>query len=553
MIRYTFLTAALLAAFLSRSQKLKKEDKILLTNLQTHIGYLANDKLEGRRTGTEGERLAALYISGLFQAAGLEPKGTDRYYQPFEVAEGRFINPTTRLIIDEKPLALDKDFFPLSFSSNSSVTAVASMSLQEPKTPWFYDLKELLENNRDNPHFDVADAVRKEAVKMSAKGATALIVYNTSTLKDNLAFDGKEAVEAAPIPVIYLQKDAAKKYLSDETASLEINLKTEISPKSRKGTNVVGFINNGAAHTVVLGAHFDHLGWGEDNNSMQRTGPKAIHNGADDNASGTAALIELARLLKASKFTNNNYLFIAFSGEELGLYGSKFFVEHPTVDLASVDYMINMDMVGRLSDSSHALTVGGYGTTPTWGQLYSLTGKKKLAADNLVYRFDSSGVGPSDHTSFYNKGIPVLFYFTGIHSDYHRPSDDSDRINYAGEAAVIKHIMSVIEKVNASKEKLAFTKTRDLQMGSSTKFSVTMGLMPDYTFSGAGLRVDAISEARPAQKAGLLAGDVITALGDNKVTSVETYMQALGKFKKGDQTSVTYIRNGKTATTTVQF
>ena len=161
-----------------------------------------------------------------------------------------------------------------------------------------------------------------------------------------------------------VSKAVAKKYFSENDATLEVKMKIDIGEKIRIGKNVIGYINNGAATTVVLGAHFDHLGYGEDGNSMLRTGEKLIHNGADDNASGTAALIELARLLKSSKAKNNNYLFIAFSGEELGLYGSKYFTEHPTIDLGSISYMINMDMIGRFNDSSKTITIGGYGTSP---------------------------------------------------------------------------------------------------------------------------------------------------------------------------------------------
>ena len=554
VVRSLFLSALLSAALMAPAQKkLKTEDKLLLANLQKHIHYLADDKLEGRRTGTEGERLAAAYISDAFKATGLQPGGTEGFYQPFEIGEGRQINPTTHLVIDENNLSLGKDFFPLSFSSNGSVAAMPSLSLQEAQTPWFLDLKETLEAAKHNPHFDVEAAVRKEAVRMHAKGATALFVYNTSALKDGLAFNGKEAVDILPIPVIYLQSDAAKKYLADETASLDIKLKTDIGPRVRKGLNVAGAINNGAAHTIVVGAHFDHLGWGEDNNSMHRIGPKAVHNGADDNASGVAALLELARLLKASKFTANNYLFVAFSGEELGLYGSKYFVEHPTTNLAKVNYMINLDMIGRLSDTSQTITVGGYGTSPAWSQLYALSGKKKLYAEGLNYRYDSSGTGPSDHTSFYNKGIPVLFYFTGLHGDYHRPSDDADRINYAGEVTIVKHILSLIEATNKASSRIVFTKTRETQLGTSARFTVTMGIMPDYTYSGAGVRVDGLSEGRPAQKGGLQTGDIITALGDHKTGSIESYMQALGKYKKGEKTTVSYIRNGAAAITTIEF
>ena len=281
---------------------------------------------------------------------------------------------------------------------------------------------------------------------------------------------------------------------------------------------------------------------------MYRGPEKMIHNGADDNASGTAALIELAKLLKVSKYKNNNYLFTAFSGEELGLFGSKYFTEHPTIDLSKVNYMINMDMVGRLNDSSKVLTVGGYGTSPTWGQLFTTISSDK----NIINRYDSSGSGPSDHTSFYRKDIPVLFFFTGLHSDYHRPSDDADKINYTGEYRVVKYIYRIIEETN-NKGKLAFTKTRETQSTTSARFSVTMGIMPDYAYSGNGVRADGISEGRPAQKAGLKAGDVIIQLGEYPVLSVENYMQVLGKFKKGDKTKVKVKRGNETIETEVQF
>ena len=323
-------------------------------------------------------------------------------------------------------------------------------------------------------------------------------------------------------------KDAAKKYFSDATATLKIKMNVDIGEKKRTGHNVVGYIDNGASTTVILGAHFDHLGYGEDGNSMLRTGEKLIHNGADDNASGTAALIELARILKTTKAKNNNYLFIAFSGEELGLYGSKYFTEHPTIDLATTNYMINMDMVGRLNDSTKTLAVGGYGTSPAWATVINAHDKKLPFA----IKIDSSGTGPSDHTSFYRKDIPVLFFFTGQHKDYHRPSDDAERINYDGELGVINYINTIITNLNKQTQKLAFTKTREAAV-SMTPFRVTLGIMPDYTFSGAGVRADGVTDGRPAAKAGLKAGDVIIQLGDNVISSVENYMQALNKFNKG--------------------
>ncbi|HVG12311.1 MAG TPA: M20/M25/M40 family metallo-hydrolase [Flavisolibacter sp.] len=536
----------------AHGQKLKKEDKLLAGNLQEHATFLSSDALEGRRTGSAGEQKAAEYISGVFQKLGLTPKGSQNYMQEFEIGEGKQVNPTTHLLINETELLLNKDFYPLTYSVSSSVAAMPSIALQETGMPWFVDLKELLEENKNNPHFDKAEAVRKKADQLASRGATALFFYNTSSLEDGLAFEARDASEPMRIPVVYITKSAATKYLADETASLDIKLKVDIGPKIRKGRNVVGFIDNGAATTVVLGAHYDHLGWGEDGNSLVR-GVKEVHNGADDNASGTAALLELARLLKSSKTKGSNFMFIAFSGEELGLFGSKYFVEHPTTDLKRVNYMINMDMVGRLNDSSKMLTVGGYGTSAAWGEAYAAKGKSALFSSGLKFRFDSSGTGPSDHTSFYRQGIPVLFYFTGLHSDYHKPSDDAAKLNISGEVNIVKHVLSLVETIDKKGVKLPFNTTREMQTATAARFSVSLGIMPDYTYSGAGVRADGVSENRPAQKAGIKTGDIITALGPNKVTSMESYMQALGKFKKGDKTIVTYQRGKDSHSTTVEF
>ncbi len=553
MVKRYILGAFLLVASAAQAQKLKKEDKQLMANLQQHVQYLADDRLEGRRTGTPGEKLAAEYISGEFRKIGLTPKGTNDFLQPFDVSEGRQINPSTHLRIDDNTLELNKDFIPLVYSPNISIEALPSLALQEPDMPWFYDLSEMLEENASNPHFDIEQALKNKAKDLKAKGATVMFVYNSSAKEDGIKFNPKDRSDATAIPIVYITRQAAKKYFSDESAMLDIKLKVDIGEKKRTGANVVGYIDNGAPTTVVLGAHFDHLGMGEDGNSMIRNVTGQIHNGADDNASGTAALIELARMLKASKLTNNNYLFIAFSGEELGLYGSKHFVEHPTVELGKVNYMINMDMVGRLNDSSNTITVGGYGTSPTWGALYGQTGKSKLYAGPIAFRFDSSGTGPSDHSSFYRKDIPVLFYFTGLHTDYHKPSDDFDKVNYTGQMHIVKHIYSLLESQAKNNSKLAFNKTREAQTTTSARFSVTLGIMPDYTFSGNGVRVDGVSKERPAERAGIKPGDVITSLGEHKVSSVEGYMQALSKFKKGDKTTVSYQRGNQTLSSEVEF
>ncbi|MFT3682258.1 MAG: M20/M25/M40 family metallo-hydrolase [Ferruginibacter sp.] len=524
---------------LVHAQKLKKADKAVIANLQTHITYLADDKLEGRRAGSAGEKLAYEYISSEFSKAGLSPKGENgSFLQPFEINEGKIIDPASYLVINDNHLEIDKDFFPLSFCPDKSLDATAALALQENGSPWFFDIKELVETNKNNPHYDLEGSIKKRVAKAASMGATAYIIYNSSNTNDALKFDGKEKPEHAVIPVLYVRKTAREKWFADETATLDIKLKVKISEKKRYGHNVIGYVDNNAGNTIVIGAHYDHLGYGEDNNALYTGKDKVIFNGADDNASGTAALIEAARFLKASRHRNNNYLFIAFSGEEIGLFGSKYFVEHPTIDLSNINYMLNMDMIGRLNDSTHKLVIGGYGTSPAWGAVINTTDK------NFSVKTDSSGVGPSDHTSFYRKGIPVLFFFTGLHADYHKPGDDAEKINYNGELQVLKYTYGIIEAIN-KKGKITFTKTREMQNNSTPSFTVTLGIMPDYSFTEKGVRVDAVSEGKLAQKAGIKTGDVLQQLGDHPFTDLQTYMQALSKFSKGDATKVKLKRGNE--------
>ena len=535
-----------------------KADTKTAGNLSSHIKYLADDKLEGRRTGTIGEELAMNYIINQFKEIGLTPKGTESYPQNFPVNDGKKMDDLAEFSINDNALEKGKDYFIFPFSPDQKIEAMPSIALQEVGMPWFFDLKNVLEENKSNPHFDMVEYIRTNYKGINDKGAVAMIFYNTSSIDDKLVFDAKDKSEKLAIPAIYVSKETAQKYFADKMATLKIKLRTSISEKTRIGHNVIGYIDNGAAITVILGAHYDHLGYGEDGNSMIRNfDTPTIHNGADDNASGTSALIELARKLKLSKATNNNYLFIAFSGEELGLFGSKYFTENPTIDLKTVNYMINMDMVGRLNDSSKVVTIGGYGTSPTWPTVinkdyFDSPVAVKNKVPSLMIKFDSSGTGPSDHTSFYRKDIPVLFYFTGLHTDYHKPSDDADKINYMGEQTIIQHIYQLIESLN-DKGKLAFLKTRETQSSTNTRFSVSMGIMPDYTFSGTGVKADGVTDGKPAQKAGIKAGDIIIGLGDNNIVSLENYMQALGKFKKGEKAKVKFKRGNEILEATVEF
>jgi hypothetical protein len=309
--------------------------------------------------------------------------------------------------------------------------------------------------------------------------------------------------------------------------------------------NVAAFLDNGAEYTIVVGAHYDHLGLGHDRNSLEANSEGKIHNGADDNASGTAGVIELARYFaKNGVKEQHNFLFLCFSGEELGLIGSKKFTENPTIDLSKVSFMVNMDMIGRLN-AEKRLMVGGVGTAPNFVPTIN------SVKSDLGVKLDSAGVGPSDHTSFYLKDIPVLFFFTGQHSDYHKPSDDVEKVNFSGEKQVLEFGIRVIESLD-KEPKLKFQQTKSKQE-DTPRFKVTLGIMPDYTYEGEGVHVDGVTDGKPAFVAGVQKGDVITALGDFQVKNMQDYMKALAAFKKGDTTMVKVKRANEEKTLPVTF
>jgi aminopeptidase YwaD len=526
-MKYILLALIFVSQTIS-AQKISKEDKKVVDNLKATINFLADDKLEGRRTGSAGEKLAYEFIQKEFKKAGLLTFTADKnYVQAFDVNEGKEIGNENYLVIDDIMHSLEKEDFPFAFSATAKDVDLKTIK----NSVEIIDLASILKENENNPHFDLKDKVYSLAKNAQVAGKKAVIFNNSSTIKDDLSFDGKDKLEKLQIPVIYLSKKLAEQL---GNLSYSTTLGVMVKEKKRTGHNVIGYINNNATNTIILGAHYDHLGYGEDHNSLYTGAAPMIHNGADDNASGTAALIEMGKWLKKSAYKKYNYLFLSFSGEELGLFGSKYFTEHAGLDLKTVNYMINMDMVGRLNDSTHGLTIGGYGTSPTWGQI--------IKKENSFFKLnlDSSGSGPSDHTSFYKKDIPVLFFFTGSHKDYHKPSDDADKINYNGELQIIKYIQNIIAQTDKM-NKLAFTKTREVNMGKSS-FKVSLGVMPDYTYSGSGVLVDGVSENRPAQKAGIKVGDVLMQLGEHKFTDVQSYMGALNKFNKGETTNVKLMR-----------
>ncbi len=393
---------------------------IVEKKIKEDVEFLADDKLEGRQTGTPGEEKAAEYISNRMRDIGLQPKGTDGFKQAFSF---------------------------------------------KPKT---------------DPHKEVE--------------------FTTN---------------------------------ADGTIT---------------GHNVIGFLDNQAEKTIVIGAHYDHLGYGGEG-SLYRGKDKAIHNGADDNASGVAVMLNLASRLKIKNDTakvkdQNNYMFLAFSGEEMGLLGSNYFSKNPTIDDKSINYMINMDMVGKLKADS-TLAVYGVGTSPLF--------KQTLNAHNDDFKLiiNESGVGPSDHTSFYLIDIPVLHFFTGQHEDYHKPTDDADKLNYEGMYKISDYIYAMIADLDDNGE-LAFRKTKN-ESDSTPRFKVGLGVVPDYLYDGKGMRIDGTREETPAFRAGIQKGDVVVKLGDSIVTDMMSYMRALSVFEEGDEAKITVQRKEVTIDTVVKF
>lgn len=338
-----------------------------------------------------------------------------------------------------------------------------------------------------------------------------------------------------------------KSYFQDFTYDLKLNPHEESSAVKINSRNVIGYLDNKASKTIIIGAHYDHLGLNEHHNSTLMNSYGQIHNGADDNASGVSAVLQLARMFSQNKTKEKaNYVFALFSGEEDGLMGSKKFAEEVKNHYPNVISMINLDMIGRLNKDKD-LTVGGVGTSPVFGEMIK---KYKPAGFNLA--IDSAGVGPSDHTSFYLKDIPVLFLFTGTHSDYHKPTDDTERVNFTGLRNITHYVFNLANGL-AEVENIPFTKTKISQSKAIPKYKVTLGIMPSYADSKDGLQIDGVTEKRPADLAGIRAGDVLIRIGKCEVKEVYSYMDCLSKINSGDELPVAVLRNGKEMTVNVKF
>jgi aminopeptidase YwaD len=527
--------------------KAGKTNKRQVAQLKKDITYLASDSLEGRRMGTPGEKLAYEFITERFKEMDIAPFFDGAYTQKFTVQEGKKIQESSLCEINNE--AIDQnDFAPLPFSGDGSIAELVMTATNEQGSALLVPLSKISKEKISNPHDTVMQILTAYVDNLIAGGAKGVIIYNDIDADHDYIYDGKLKSEKHFEQVcVFLKNEISKKMILPNLKNdwLDFNIEMFTEPNMRTGTNVAAYIDNGAENTIVIGAHYDHLGYGEDHNSLYTGVKPSIHNGADDNASGVGAMLALANQIGKQGSNKNNYIFIAFSGEELGLYGSKKFIEMNEPKLKNINYMINIDMLGRYNNEKKSITIGGVGTSPTWIPMIEKTDKF------FTVKYDSAGVGPSDHTSFYLKNIPVLFFFTGLHLDYHKPSDDAEKINFEGESDLIDYIASIVKKLN-KEPKLSFTKTKEPKM-EGTRFKVTLGIMPDYTYSGDGVRADGIVENKPAKLAGLKEGDIIVQLGDTKVIDLQVYMTALAKFKYGDATKVTVLRGKETLVLDVIF
>lgn len=386
-----------------------------------------------------------------------------------------------------------------------------------------------------------------------ASGLTAQ-EFSASLLKKHISFLSSDALEGrstgskgAEVASEYIFQELKFLGLSPYRQHFSFRFNPDPHSKSDSGSvqlngyNVAAFLDNGKKETVVIGAHYDHLGLGHDGNSMDPEAKGKIHNGADDNASGVAGVLELARYYTQNNFTEEvNFYFIAFSGEENGLFGSKSIADFLTDKNAAESkeikkfssatecrLMINLDMIGRVNPAEKKVMIYGTGTAAGLPELI-----QSVEIKNYKVVTDSSGVGPSDHASFYFKNIPVLHFFSGQHAEYHKPSDDEPLINYDGIIEILNYIIAIEKKVES--KPLTFQPTRNNPQ-QSRNFKVTLGVMPDYTFEGPGLRLDGVSEGKPAKKAGLMRGDIILMMDTTPIVNMKTYMEMLSKYNKGEK------------------
>lgn len=590
------LSILLVLSFLpgcSSAQPIITSKDVTVAELQRHVMYLASDELEGRRSGTKGNELAANYIAEEFKSYGLKPLGDNgTYFQNFNFVSELKIgkNNLLALNIEGKTLNFkpDVDFRPMNFSSDTTITSqlvFAGYGI-EADTLHYNDytgidvkgkiaiiLRYSPDGNNPSSNFAGYSSFTKKIITARDKGAAGVIFVTGPVDEANaplLPLRHERGSMNSDIAVVQFDQSAAnslfelngknltslqksinenKKPNSFTFEKTSVTLQTEIQKVYANTANVVGYLEGTDAslkiEQIVIGAHFDHLGLGGASSGSIVPDTIAVHNGADDNASGTAGLLEIAQSL-ASHHTHlkRTYVFAAFSAEELGLLGSAYYVKNSPLPLDKTVGMINLDMIGRLKDS--VLTIQGVGTSPVWNEII----QKQNQDSVFKLKLGQDGFGSSDHASFNSKEIPVLFFFTGLHGDYHRPSDDWQLINFEGKKMVTDFVIGVVQQLDAVSEKPKYVKidpTPGMREGGRG-FRVAFGIMPDFGDDSKGMRISGTRSGSPAEKAGLKANDIIISFGGKSVKNIYDLTSLLGDFKPGDEVEVVVLRGEETLT-----
>jgi len=523
----------------------------------THIRFLADDRLEGREVGTPGAHCAAEYIAAQFSYIGLEPAGeADTFFQTFPIRKGTTVGADNILEVAGRSYRLESDWVPLGFSANRK--------LEAPLVYGGYGITQA--NGSDDPyeHLDLEgkivvvewgdpDAPHGESIRadphfkaISAEdhNATGIILLLPEGWSPRLPDD--EIRATLGIPAIVVHAGLANSLRAAANNNSVARLHTEVHTTTAEARNVVALVPGTHPmlrdEVIIVGAHYDHLGFGGEGSLSPDS--REVHNGADDNASGGAALIEIARTIIAGKPLDRTALFIAFTGEEKGLWGSGHFVRDPTVDLSNSVGMLNLDMVGRMDGD--ALTIFGFGTAQEWDQVVD---EANLDLDQpLDISKAPDGYGPSDHSSFYGEGIPVLHLFTGTHEDYHRPSDDWQLINSSGVDRVVALTAGIVGQLadggSNSVTLTAIQQPAPSQTSSPSPSSTSgygsayLGTIPDMTPNDRGLRLTGVREGSPADQGGLRAGDVVVEFDGTAIGDIYAYTYALQAKKPGDEVTI---------------
>ncbi len=576
------------------AQKKWIDHEITPRDLKAHLFYLASDEMKGRFTGSNEERKAGNYIKEQFVAYGLKPLFNNSYFQEFPFIERIELTSNNSVLIQtpnsSKKLIIKKDFITAPFSGNGKAKAnviFAGYGISAPELN--YDDYDKINMNgkivivlRSNPEHDSAksefekySSLRYKATKAKEKGAAAIIFINQNKDEDefiHLRYDGAPGIknfsvvqikreviekileqEGLNLSEIQQQIDSQKKPHSIELNNITVSIITEVKEIEKKARNVAGYLEGNSPNLkneyLIIGAHYDHLGIDQLlSSSLYKGKDKQIHNGADDNASGTSGLLELAEKFSSIKDSlKRSVIFIAFSGEELGILGSTYFTNNLPIPKENIAAMLNLDMVGRL-DSEKKLTVIGAGTSSKWKDLLNRNNKY-----NFVLNLSDAGSGGSDHQAFLNKNIPVLFFFTGIHSDYHKPTDDVDKINYEGQSEVIKFVFDIANEIQNYDSKIDFVKVAETVNRTSARSRVTAGTIPEFGYNGEGYKISGVTEGGPAEKAGLKSGDVIIKFGSKKISNIYDFMYAISNYKPGDKVNVTVLRENKEFTFEVEL